>query len=56
MQIFNVMHSEEYVGEFYQCSFSTMEKAEEWIAKQTYFDDKENCYVVEHLVDEGFDE
>lgn len=55
-KIFNVFHSEPYVGEFYQCSFSTKEKAQQFIDSQFEFADKNNCYINEHIIDAGWEQ
>ena len=59
MKIYNVMHYEDCVGTFYQCSFSTHEKAQEFIdnidLKYLYGEEgRENFTIKEHIVDNGW--
>lgn len=57
MKIYNVMHEESWVGTFYQGSFSTLEKAQEYInnidlAKENFGDDDKRYYsIIEHEID-----
>lgn len=53
MKIYNVFRSLEYVGEFYQCSFSTNDKAETYILAKGYEGyDIDEFYVQEYYLDE----
>lgn len=54
------MHKEEYVGNFYQCSFSTKQKAKNFIDKIAIEDlkqfgetNKDNFTIKEHIIDAG---
>ncbi len=57
MVIYNVMHEEKYVGTFYQYSFSTKEKAQQYIDSLNLEDenfgeeDKSMYSIWEHTVD-----